>query len=187
VGDLTDRGPDNIKCLELIKEDWFFPVLGNHEDLLMDTYIDGCVISRAIHYRNGGEWSGNIMPEKMIFYANQINNEVPLTISIDTPKGKVGISHAQPPVRDWDLCENSELKDNAIQTSLWARSLISLASEDEWECKNVALTIHGHTPVKKVSRVGNAIFIDRGSYYRELADNEDFGVEVFKIADLFNI
>ena len=32
VGDLVDRGPDSLKCLKLIEEPWFHPVIGNHED-----------------------------------------------------------------------------------------------------------------------------------------------------------
>lgn len=31
VGDLVDRGPDSLGCLELIGESWFYPVLGNHD------------------------------------------------------------------------------------------------------------------------------------------------------------
>ena len=32
VGDLVDRGPDSLKCLELVFEPWFHSVLGNHEE-----------------------------------------------------------------------------------------------------------------------------------------------------------
>jgi len=35
VGDFTDRGPDNVECLQLISEPWLFPVLGNHDFNLM--------------------------------------------------------------------------------------------------------------------------------------------------------
>jgi Calcineurin-like phosphoesterase len=31
VGDIVDRGPDSIQCLELMDEPWFLMVLGNHE------------------------------------------------------------------------------------------------------------------------------------------------------------
>ncbi|WP_172436270.1 metallophosphoesterase, partial [Pasteurella multocida] len=36
VGDLIDRGPENIKCLELIDFDWFEAVRGNHEQLAIN-------------------------------------------------------------------------------------------------------------------------------------------------------
>jgi len=35
VGDLTDRGPENLESLDLLREPWFFPVLGNHDFNLM--------------------------------------------------------------------------------------------------------------------------------------------------------
>ena len=42
VGDLIDRGPDNAKCLDLIHEKWFFPVRGNHEDMMIDCLMEDC-------------------------------------------------------------------------------------------------------------------------------------------------
>lgn len=33
VGDLIDRGPDSFDCLGLLKEKWFYSVIGNHEDI----------------------------------------------------------------------------------------------------------------------------------------------------------
>jgi hypothetical protein len=36
TGDLIDRGPKSYKALELLKKDWFFSVLGNHEDILLN-------------------------------------------------------------------------------------------------------------------------------------------------------
>ncbi len=62
VGDLADRGPDSVGCLELINEPWFHSVKGNHEAMLLDCLWD--VIRqnrppiRKAHYLfdNGGQW-----------------------------------------------------------------------------------------------------------------------------------
>lgn len=35
TGDLIDRGPRSSDCLALLKKSWFYPVLGNHEDLIL--------------------------------------------------------------------------------------------------------------------------------------------------------
>lgn len=35
TGDLIDRGPHSKECINLLKKDWFYPVYGNHEDLLL--------------------------------------------------------------------------------------------------------------------------------------------------------
>ena len=36
TGDLIDRGPRSEECLALLNKKWFFPVLGNHEDLMLN-------------------------------------------------------------------------------------------------------------------------------------------------------
>jgi serine/threonine protein phosphatase 1 len=38
VGDLIDRGPNSLKCLELLSEPWFYAVKGNHEDLMLEFF-----------------------------------------------------------------------------------------------------------------------------------------------------
>jgi serine/threonine protein phosphatase 1 len=38
VGDLIDRGPDSLACLQLLAEPWFFAVKGNHEDLMLEFF-----------------------------------------------------------------------------------------------------------------------------------------------------
>lgn len=37
VGDLVDRGPNSLACLDLLQEDWFHAVVGNHEMLFHDS------------------------------------------------------------------------------------------------------------------------------------------------------
>lgn len=40
VGDLVDRGPDSLKCLQLLAEPWFHAVMGNHEAMLANFFAD---------------------------------------------------------------------------------------------------------------------------------------------------
>lgn len=35
TGDLMDRGPKSLECVSLLNKTWFYPVLGNHEDILL--------------------------------------------------------------------------------------------------------------------------------------------------------
>jgi serine/threonine protein phosphatase 1 len=37
VGDLVDRGPNSAGALDLLDEPWFYPVLGNHDAMLLAT------------------------------------------------------------------------------------------------------------------------------------------------------
>ncbi len=63
TGDLVDRGPHSEKCLELLKEPWFYVTLGNHDAMLM-AWIFGNGLSDArrrtyeyaFTYNKGWKW-----------------------------------------------------------------------------------------------------------------------------------
>jgi hypothetical protein len=55
VGDLVDRGPSNEECLDLLYQDWFHCVAGNHELMALEWY-DGKP-GLEMWYRNGGMWA----------------------------------------------------------------------------------------------------------------------------------
>ena len=63
VGDLVDRGPDSEGCLDLLREPWFFPVMGNHDAMLLawilgDTRDPRQQIYKYIFTRNKGwKWA----------------------------------------------------------------------------------------------------------------------------------
>ena len=38
VGDLVDRGPYSLRCLQLIEEQWFYAVKGNHEAMMLEYF-----------------------------------------------------------------------------------------------------------------------------------------------------
>lgn len=66
VGDLIDRGPESMACLELLEQPWFHAVRGNHEEMLLDffhTYQSTQTISKNHFFEpnlflpNGGYWS----------------------------------------------------------------------------------------------------------------------------------
>lgn len=85
VGDLVDRGPDSLACLQLLKEPWFYAVLGNHELMLADFFAEydltantpyddlNCwfntgdlgalnkqsVVNKRLFLNNGGDWIGS--------------------------------------------------------------------------------------------------------------------------------
>ncbi|HET8689735.1 MAG TPA: metallophosphoesterase [Methanosarcina sp.] len=59
VGDLIDRGIRSYKSLQLIREPWFFPVLGNHEGMFysfIDPFGDGDWRQGNSFWGNGGNW-----------------------------------------------------------------------------------------------------------------------------------
>jgi len=68
VGDLVDRGTQSHKVVELLSENWFFAVRGNHEQMIINRYENpvnkpawsNTVRTREdaerIHAANGGQW-----------------------------------------------------------------------------------------------------------------------------------
>ena len=38
VGDLADRGPESLRCIQLLDEEWFYAVRGNHELMMADFF-----------------------------------------------------------------------------------------------------------------------------------------------------
>lgn len=75
VGDLVDRGPRSIECLDLLQEPWFYPVLGNHDAMLMawilkddqderaNEYGGGFVLNGGLKWANSlGSWANEFLP-----------------------------------------------------------------------------------------------------------------------------
>lgn len=90
TGDLIDRGPKSEKCLELLEKDWFYSVLGNHEDLILNN-----IKSYELH--NNVELTEE---ELMVLKSGgkHINNifNLPLIYEIDhLIHGKIYIVHAE--------------------------------------------------------------------------------------------
>ena len=54
VGDLVDRGQENLECLNLINEPWFKAIRGNHEQMCIEATID--TEMKDMHSYHGGAW-----------------------------------------------------------------------------------------------------------------------------------
>jgi len=162
VGDLVDRGPESMKCLELVQEPWFHSVVGNHEDMMIRAILDN--ESSDLWVSNGGGWhidevgfdDGVALRE----LCAHVRVNVPLAITVNTKHGAVGICHAQPPSDDWR--DTFDPDDRAINTMIWGRQWID--RDYEFEVQNVFRTIHGHTPIDKPRQLANVLFIDTGAY-----------------------
>ncbi|EGJ7627147.1 serine/threonine protein phosphatase, partial [Escherichia coli] len=58
VGDLVDRGTENVECLELITFPWFRAVRGNHEQMMIDGLSERGNVNHWL--LNGGGWFFNL-------------------------------------------------------------------------------------------------------------------------------
>ena len=93
VGDLIDRGPSVLDGLRLLGEPWFFTVKGNHEQMLIEAYRQD---PHARYSAHGAGWWPTIADESKEMIIQKLES-LPTVIEIDSPKGIVGVVHAQVP------------------------------------------------------------------------------------------
>lgn len=160
VGDLVDRGEFSYECLSLLKEPWFFSVLGNHEHFLLYVESDDS-FKAAVWLNNGGSWWQHLSNEKKLEARELVASKAPLTLSVETSAGLVGVVHAQYPFQLWPPTDVSE---EDIRKMLWGRSEHEgvLSSNTS----NVDYIISGHTPLIAPKIIGKRIFIDTGEGYQ---------------------
>ena len=72
TGDLVDRGEDSRGALMLLKEPWFFPVRGNHEDMLLDYLVP----TQNSRYRRGHDHAFFANGGEDWFYPEGVNPEL---------------------------------------------------------------------------------------------------------------
>ena len=53
VGDVIDRGPQSLRCLQLLEQHWVRAVRGNHEQMAMDALASQ---QMSLWLMNGGNW-----------------------------------------------------------------------------------------------------------------------------------
>jgi len=168
VGDLIDRGKENIQCAELLHAPWFFSVKGNHEDMFVAAMNSNAgTHDMMMYFQNGGNWvydeldnAINAPADKAQWIAEFVRlfSQLPLSITVPTSNGLVGICHAQPP-EDWEQVQfETEAK------LLWARQVVQMTAPI-FRVDNVWKTYHGHTPLDEKKVVGNAHFIDTGAVF----------------------
>lgn len=165
VGDLVDRGPDSLACLELIRQPWFFSVVGNHEDMMFQHVLGAshCVVHTW--FANGGTWwrAHENDPDAKELVAEAFAN-LPLAIEIDHPAGLTGIAHAAPPAR-WSE-DNFERRD-ARSHVMWDRDILEKRRFDYPGILPPPLTrlYMGHTPLAAPLSRNGLNWIDTGAVY----------------------
>jgi serine/threonine protein phosphatase 1 len=122
VGDLVDRGPESLLCLELLYEPWFHCVLANHEQMMLAAFYGGHI--GRYWLQNGGMWGASALndwrdkqlngatgasgrvPEDdsvRVWDALELVKELPYILTVNMPDGKkFHIIHAELPL---DYCE----------------------------------------------------------------------------------
>lgn len=164
VGDLIDRGSECFRVGEFLEAPWFFPVLGNHEQMALDFIETGASI--YLHPQNGGNWvldhdGGIDLLKSWIPKFKQL----PLVIEVETNNGLIGIIHAECPVNNWFELSIALNNFYVRRNCIWSRELIR--SNNSLVVKNVHKIFHGHTPTTKIVELGNRVYIDTGAVFKD--------------------
>jgi serine/threonine protein phosphatase 1 len=182
TGDLIDRGPKSHQCLNLLKEPWFFSTLGNHENFLLEA-SRGSSYWKALWFRNGGVWSLELTEDEICDAANTILKYQPLTLTVETQNGNLGIVHAEYPFNTWPVTQNAELKEAEIKSIINGRETLKRSIEKI--TKDIRCIISGHSEVKVPVILGNQVFmnIQQGDEYSNLTICEIIGNELAFYSD----
>lgn len=163
LGDLTDRGLDSNKVLELLKNKWLFTIRGNHEDILIGHGLksyEECYPENI--NKNGNQWFFSESLEHRQAIINRLN-ELPYAIQV----GKIGLVHAYP-LPDWKDTLKAIKNKNKIKIGniIWSRTASKAVQKGEKieAIKNIDVVLVGHHIFENPERHANVIFLDTGYF-----------------------
>lgn len=160
VGDLVDRGPESEQVLDWLDKPWFHAICGNHDFMIWRAALDQPYAE--VNYReHGGQWLDSIAPDLRQSIGEHLR-ALPLAMEIATPRGAVGLVHADCPYDDWQLMREQTLSAASIDCSLWSRARYLRHYTEP--VRNIRAVIHGHNSVGRVQKLGNVFFIDTGGW-----------------------
>lgn len=166
VGDLVDRGPQNIECVELLDQPWFTSIRGNHEDLCINGLHSAA--HKDCHISNGGEWFYQLDKETMRDIAKKFN-ELPVVLEVNHQGKKFGFVHGHIEQNDWEKFKETFSPGlhgfKAAQHAMWGRDRLDIDDQKYTTVSGVDAVFMGHTVVQQVCHRDNCFFIDVGSCF----------------------
>ena len=99
TGDLVDRGEENLACISLLDQPWFYTVRGNHEEMCIKSPHDPKI--KDIHARNGGEWFYQLSQTQRLEII-ELFKQLPLVIEVQLEHKKIGVVHADIDIHNWN-------------------------------------------------------------------------------------
>jgi serine/threonine protein phosphatase 1 len=166
TGDLVDRGYNSSSAITWIEKNWFFPVMGNHDEFVLWSHykLPEFDNERWASEMNGGKWWFNLTNNEQQKIAESLKN-LPHAIEIQKDK-KIGIVHADVPGDpDWSIFKDL-LKERDSETMKRCKINRDRASnEDNPIIKNIDSVYFGHCSFPEAFKKGNCHYVDTGSAY----------------------
>lgn len=158
VGDIIDRGPDCVKCLQLMNEKWFRAVRGNHEQMALDAIENN---DFALWMSNGGIWFSALEDKRNALRLLNACRDLPHIIEITCANGLNVIAHA-----DYPAAEYVWNKPVSAQRVLWDRDrLMGFMVGKGQGIQGADHFWFGHTPLDKRYDFNNLHYIDTGAVF----------------------
>lgn len=163
VGDLVDRGPESIEALNFITADFVHAISGNHEDMAV-RWPNGNM-DAGNYAANGGSWMIALDRETQMEVSAALST-LPIAIELDTEHGLIGIVHAECPFDEWSSFtaeleapdSSNQRRGQVIDAAQWSRNRITDLNDST--VSGVRAVVVGHTPMERMTTLGNTIFID---------------------------
>ncbi|MNK14272.1 Serine/threonine-protein phosphatase 1 [compost metagenome] len=163
-GDLVDRGPKSMQCLQLLNQHWFYSVRGNHEQMMIESLIHHK--DSDFWRKNGGEWGypvGKQDRQDIVSYVEMVEPYLPYIITVGDGTNRFNIVHAEltfaPDISDKDVDEMT-FDEYRCDSMLWGRDIVQ--GHPAPHSENLSTTYVGHTPLNEVNKIGKQIYIDGG-------------------------
>lgn len=175
VGDIIDRGPDSWKVIDFFQGNKRYAIKGNHELMALDREW------HDVWLANGGVGCINSLMKHNISYDQfcDVIEQWPWMIEVGEPdeEHSFRILHAEFPP-EWSdqyletvLDQAIDHNDRTFNRLMWSRKLYERAVhnlatmkpvhyEIDFHPERKRRTFIGHTPYKKVLRVGDTWFLD---------------------------
>lgn len=163
TGDLIDRGPHNLECLDLLEQPWFHSVKGNHEQFMEWSEHD---LVRASWIANGGVWAiTHLHADHFAGYKDMVTH-LPTAIVVGTGKHRFNIIHAQPPDNEGIITDkvfDATPIPDLEEYTLWGRELFHYPDQFKFD-KGLSTTYVGHSPTTLLVRAGPIYYLDRNTH-----------------------
>lgn len=167
VGDLVDRGTQNIKCIELLSKPWFTSVRGNHEDLCIGGLHNESY--KRCHVANGGEWFYDLDYQVQREIIKKLKT-LPIALEISHKGKKFGFVHGHIEQNNWDEFKETFTQEptafrDPSELAMWGRERLDEEKKQYTHVTGVDAVIMGHTVTQKPWKRDNCYWIDTGAVH----------------------
>lgn len=163
VGDLIDRGPDSLACLQLLQQPWFRSVRGNHEEMALQALAGE---QRRLWQMNGGDWFWKLKGAALITARHALIRckEMPLILHLQLKDRVIIVAHADYPADHYAYDQPVD-----EQRIVWSRARIREIQYGTGRAISGADAFYfGHTPLDKALIFNNLHYIDTGAVFGNL-------------------